>query len=249
MRCFLSILLICCCLPVVYASESKQPKTDGMETREKTTELNYYENPRYKGKPSFFVAENGSYIYHSNGLVDEYTVPSTFQFIQRTYRKDGSLERKAVYNLAGAESVAFYDEGGFLVKERHFDSEWDKVRPDGLDCIPFLEKEGWFDRSTGQTAFEHRPFPPETGELTFEIFKKTSWSRSPADSTKYVITLDGVFAVPKPFLKKYGKRREDGCYYLEYGSEDANGALSVSYVIDIQTNKYSVEWNVMEIIE
>ena len=33
-----------------------------MEQREKTTELNYFENPRYVNKPKKFVAEDGNYM-------------------------------------------------------------------------------------------------------------------------------------------------------------------------------------------
>ena len=55
--------------------EDGMQKPERMEQREKTTELNYFENPRYKNKPKYFIAEDGNYIYHDNLHVDEYTTP------------------------------------------------------------------------------------------------------------------------------------------------------------------------------
>ena len=37
-------------------------KPERMEQKEKTSELNYFKNPRYANKPSEFVAEDGYYI-------------------------------------------------------------------------------------------------------------------------------------------------------------------------------------------
>ena len=69
------IILFTCSITLLSQEESVQQKPERMEQKEKTTELNYFENPRYQNKPKYFIAEDGNYIYHDNLYVDEYTTP------------------------------------------------------------------------------------------------------------------------------------------------------------------------------
>ena len=74
--------------------EDVQQKTDRMEQREKTTELNYFENPRYKNKPHFFWAEDGKYICHTECYVDEYSLTKDFCMVQKTYYRNKGMLKK-----------------------------------------------------------------------------------------------------------------------------------------------------------
>ncbi len=214
-----------------------------METRKKTNE-NYYQDPRYKDKPMFFVAEDGSYVYHCDRLVDEYTLPADFRFIQKTYYRNGSLERKCLSDFDGGMTEELFDEDGYLTSERHLVSKWKEVRMDHCDLLTFLEKEGWFDRSTGQTIFRDKPFSLNTGELTYEVYRKIQIGISEDDASKAYIFLNMLPDVPPQFLEKYGKTRSDGTRYLEGENNSESGYwTNVSYMINLDTGIYEVEWN------
>ena len=212
-----------------------QQESRNMEQREKTTELNYFENPRYKNKPSHFIAEDGNYIYNDNLYVNEYTTPNKFNKIQKLYYKDGSLKSKTSSSLLSWKKSEEYDENGFLIEKK--DHELEKIIA-GMDYASFFEQEGWYNRSTGQTAFRNEPYPLSTGEFTYIVFRCFQLHSNP--STIY-ITINNIENVPPQFLDKYGTTREDGTKYLDY-KDSRDGNLVVYYIIDIQTGTYKVGW-------
>ena len=215
--------------------EDEPQKPERMEQREKTTELNYFVNPRYKNKPSHFIAEDGNYIYHEDLYVNEYTTPNKFNKIQKIYYKDGSLKSKTSSSLLSRIKSEEYDENGFLIEKK--DHKLEKII-DGMDYASFFEKEGWYNRSTGQTAFRNEPYPLSTGEFTYIVFRCFQLQSNP--STIY-ITINNIENVPPQFLDKYGTTREDGTKYLDY-KDSRDGNLVVYYIIDIQTGTYKVGW-------
>lgn len=240
-------LLLTCCSPVTdHVPEGEQPKSERMETREKTTELNYYENPRYKDKPTFFVAEDGAYIYHDETMVDEHTLPNDFRVIQKKYYRNGNIEWKTVSELNSVVFQEKFDEKGYLTSRENFDSEFKDIKADGLDFVSFLEKEGWFDRTTGQTAFREEPFPLNTGEFTYEVIRHFQPYSYMDGNNKIIVGIFGIRYVSESFLKSHGKSRSDGTLYLEdksTKSEPQEGAdLNVSYTFDIKKGTYMVDW-------
>ena len=222
-------------------NESESQKPEHMEQKEKTTELNYFENPRYANKPSEFVAEDGNYICHFPGSVYEYTPPEQFRMIQRLYDEDGTLRSKTTYILRSPINNVECDRDGFITKkvDIELDARCDTI--DGMDYLSFFEKEGWYDRSTGQTAFRREPYPLNTGEFTEEVFRCFEFSYD--DTTMYV-QIYHIKNIPQQFLNKYGTKREDGTTYLKDKNGDSpRGTLIVTYIIDITTGgTYKVDW-------
>lgn len=239
----LSMALIGCSPATDRVPEGEQPQSERMETKEKTTELNYYENPRYKGKPTFFVAEDGCYIYHSGIDVYEYTLPADFRLCYKHYYRDGSLEKLVISELGWGVAQKSYDVEGNLISEHTSESRLQTVKLDGLDYLSFFEKEGWFDRSTGKTAFREEPFPLNTGELTYEVFRKLEFSSSPEDSSVMYVRIYALPEVPRQFLEKYGMTRADGSKCLEGVGDGPGGEmLDVTYEIYLEKNAYEVSW-------
>ncbi len=215
-----------------------------MEQREKTTELNYFENPRYVNKPKKFVAEDGNYICLYSRSVYEYTPPKTFYMIQKMYYENGTLESNMSYVLNFSFHLEEYDENGFLTKKEDYELGKDI---DGMDYASFFEKEGWYDRTTGQTAFREEPYPLNTGEFTKNVLRCIDYSSN--DSTIY-IKIYNIKKVPQQFLDKYGTIGEDGVKYLERKNDSSKWAkLEVIYIIDSKTGTYKVDWAYIRYIE
>lgn len=225
--------------------EDVQQKTDRMEQREKSNELKIHENPRYKNKPSHFIAEDSNYVSMSDRFVDEYTLPNKLYRIQKVYHYNGSLWRKRIYSLLTIISEEAYDEEGYLINRIKEEPKLKNIQIDGMDYISFFEKEGWFDRSTGQTAFREAPCPLNTGEFTQDLFEYINFWYNEDDPTMISVTIWGIKRIPQVFINKYGKTREDGTKYLERSKnkEPEGGALEVNYIIDIQTGTYKVKWD------
>ena len=220
--------------------EDGMQNKERMEQKEKTTELNYFENPRYANKPSEFVAEDGNYICRYSRSVYEYTPPETFQMIQRLYYKNGELESKISSILHFSLDVEKYDKDGFLIEKTDRKSIIEERKLDGMDYASFLEKEGWYDRSTGQTAFREEPYPLNTGEFTEMVMRCISYTSN--RSTRY-IRITNIKKIPQQFLDKYGTKGEDGVKYLERRNSHSKWAkLDVVYIIDSETGTYKVNW-------
>ena len=231
------IILFTCSITLLSQEESVQQKPERMEQKEKTTELNYFENPRYQNKPKYFIAEDGNYIYHDNLYVDEYTTPNIFNMIQKLYYKDGSLKSKMTYSLFSRIKSEECDENGFLIKKEEYELKKDIK---GMDYASFFEKEGWYNRSTGQTAFREEPYPLNTGEFTEMVMRCIRYTSN--HSTRY-IRITNIKKVPQQFLDKYGTIGEDGVKYLERRNSHSKWAkLDVVYIIDSETGTYKVNW-------
>ena len=228
-----------------------QQKINDMEQREKTNELKIHENPRYKNKPSPFIADDGNYVSMIDRLVNEYTLPNKLYRIQKIYYYNGSLWRKRIYSLLTIISEEAYDEEGYLINRIKEEPKLENIQIDGMDYISFFEKEGWFDRSTGQTAFREDPCPLNTGEFTKDLFEYIDFWYNEDDPTMISVTIWGIKRIPQVFINKYGKTREDGSMYLERSKneEPEGGALEVNYIIDIQTGTYKVKWDFIFYIE
>ena len=220
--------------------EDVPQKPERMEQKEKTTELNYFKNPRYANKPSEFVVEDGNYICRYSSSVCEYTPPETFYMIQKRYYENGELETKISYILHFPLYVEKYDKDGFLIEKTDRKSIIEERKLDGMDYASFFEKEGWYNRSTGQTAFREEPYPLNTGEFTEMVMRCIRYTSN--HSTRY-IRITNIKKVPQQFLDKYGTIGEDGVKYLERRNSHSKWAkLDVVYIIDSETGTYKVNW-------
>ena len=248
----LLLLFTSCTSFLSQVKDEKQQDSGNMEQKEKTTELNYFKNPRYANKPSEFVAEDGNYICQYIGSVYsvyEYTPPKQFRMIQRLYDEDGTLRSKTTYILRSPINDVECDKDGFITKKVNFelDARCDTI--DGMDYLSFFEKEGWYDRSTGQTAFRREPYPLNTGEFTEEIFRCFKFSYDDDNTTMYA-QIRHIENIPQQFLNKYGTKRKDGTTYLKDKNGDLpKGTLIVVYIIDIPTGTYKVDWEYILYIE
>lgn len=230
-----------------FGNASGQQNINNMETKEKTTELNYYENPRYQGKPNFFVADDGNYVYHCTISVDEYTRPDDFRLIQKNYYRNGEPKQIIIFSLGFWISEETFDENGYVTGKRAPEPSEKKI--EGMDYASFFEKEGWFDRKTGRTAFRKEPFPTNTGEFTREVFHNITFHSSAKNPTVEKISISGISQIPLPFLKKYGKPADDGEYYLDGRKPTSKwekgrgiGQLEITYTVNKETREYEVSW-------
>ncbi|MDR2147491.1 MAG: hypothetical protein LBE91_13635, partial [Tannerella sp.] len=83
------------------------------------------------------------------GGYEEYLPASDFHEIVKFFHLNGNIKSKA--NFLG--SVRFgiyeeYDENGYCIKKVNEDEKFGKIKHE--DIIRFLEKEGWFNRKTGE---------------------------------------------------------------------------------------------------
>ena len=217
--------------------EDVQQKTDRMEQREKTTELNYFVNPRYKGKMNPFMTEDGCYVWNTELLVDEYfIINDSFVHLQKLYYRNGQLKEKSVYSLFSKVSTEIYDEEGHLINRTLFESPVKDKLIDGMDYETFFEKEGWYNRTTGESVFRHSPL--KKGELSDEVFRHVICGPVKDDPTKMYVVFSGIVTdIPEKVLDKYGTTGENGIKYL---GELQDGNPEVSYLFDIPTGKYEV---------
>ena len=236
-------------------------KPERMEQREKTNELNYFVNPRYKGKNNPFMTEDGCYVWNTELLVDEYfIINDSFVHLQKLYYRNGQLKEKSVYSLFSKVSTEVYDEEGYLINRTLFESPVKDKLIDGMDYETFFEKEGWYNRATGESAFCRSPL--NKGELSDEVFRCIDFRIK--DSSEVIVNIWRIRKIPQRFFDKSGKSREDGSKYLETkihyphskSEKDAIiepdsrvGGFEVTYCIDVKSGTYKVDWKIVLKIE
>ena len=85
----------------------------------------------------------------SGGITNEYAPACDFYTTYKTFHPNGMLKEKGCYYF---RTIAFgewkyYNENGDLIKVVNEDLKFGKIKPQ--DIISLLEKEGWFNRKTG----------------------------------------------------------------------------------------------------
>ena len=215
--------------------EDGMQNKEHMEQREKTTELNYFKNPRYHNKPYFFEAEDSIYIVNSECHVNEYSMTREFCRVQKIYYQNGQLKEKCIHTLFSKTCAEEYNEEGYLIKRTLYKSPVKDKLIDGMDYVTFFEEEGWYNRATGESVFSRSRL--NKGELSSEIFRHFIVGVG-EDSLKMSVYIWGVETnVPEKVLDKYGKVGENGIKYL---GELQDGTPEVTYLFDIPTGKYEV---------
>ena len=166
--------------------------------------------------------EKGS-VWEDGALYDEYAPAKDFYKIQKKFYPNGIMRRKT--SLFGGVVIGIYeeyDEAGNLIKVVDEDKKFGKIKP--KDIVELLEKEGWFNRETGENKITEKEVLPTTGVFYREIIKYTRITYVPQErsqtgrahwririnprflgrTTIYVVDGDtGEFTKEEKFVMKY----------------------------------------------
>lgn len=170
-----------------------------------------------------------------------YLPAKDFLFRENIYRQDGSLLMSycAIFDVP-VGAMCTYDERGALLQREEWNDGYKgcKVNPSML--VAFLEKEGWYNRSTGESAVGDVDSLGVNGNFTHNVFNHVIVDFFPPselqDYPVWVVLLPDINHVPKAFADKY--LRNDA----KAGEGSASGLCNVTYVIDAKSGRYSVRW-------
>ncbi|WP_314863712.1 hypothetical protein [Porphyromonas endodontalis] len=125
--------------------------------------------------------EKGS-VWEDGFLYDEYAPAKDFYKIQKKFYPNGIMRRKT--SLFGGVVIGIYeeyDEAGNLLKVVDEDKKFGKIKP--KDIVELLEKEGWFNRETGENKITEKEVLPTTGVFYREIIKYVQIRYVPKQAT------------------------------------------------------------------
>ena len=197
-----------------------------IQTHEKIEKYDFISTEN--GTENSVTERNGWVIekhYFSNGRAwyDEYAPAQEFYMIQKDFRPNGMIWRRT--KVLGYVRLGMYeefDEEGNLIKLIDEDKKFGKIKPQ--DIVELLEKEGWFDRKTGENKVTRKSILPTNGEfymwvmpnivitfMTKEESKtgKCFWGitvepRSEGQRTNYIIDGEtGEFTKEEEYIMRY----------------------------------------------
>ena len=180
------------------------------------------------GTDAVIVEQDGwliekSSMWPSGPFYDEYAPAKEFYQIYKWFYPSGTMRTKIT--LLGDVVIGIreeYDEAGNLIKVEDEDKKFGKIKP--KDIVELLEKEGWFNRETGENKITEKEVLPTTGEFYREIIKYTRITYIPQErsqighahwririnprflghTTIYVVDGDtGEFTKEEKFVMKY----------------------------------------------
>ena len=125
--------------------------------------------------------EKGS-VWEDGALYNEYAPAKDFYKIQKKFYPNGIMRRKT--SLFGGVVIGIYeeyDEEGNLLKVEDEDKKFGKIKP--KDIVELLEKEGWFNRETGENKITEKEVLPTTGVFYREIIKYVQIRYVPKQAT------------------------------------------------------------------
>ena len=164
-----------------------------------------------------------SSMWPSGPFYNEYAPAKDFYKIHKWFYTSGTMRTKIA--LLGDVVIGIreeYDEAGNLIKEEDEDKKFGKIKP--KDIVELLEKEGWFNRETGENKITEKEVLPTTGVFYREIIKYTRITYVPQErsqtgrahwririnprflgrTTIYVVDGDtGEFTKEEKFVMKY----------------------------------------------
>ena len=126
--------------------------------------------------------EKGSILEKYGATYNEYAPAKEFYQIQKWFYPSGSMRTKT--SFLGDVVIGIYeeyDEAGSLIKEEDEDKKFGKIKP--KDIVELLEKEGWFNRETGENKITEKEVLPTTGEFYREIIKYVQIRYVPKQAT------------------------------------------------------------------
>ena len=128
-----------------------------------------------------WILEKSS-MWPSGPFYDEYAPAKDFYKIQKCFYPSGTMRSKIV--LFGGVAIGIYEEYdkvGNLLKVVDEDKKFGKIKPE--DIVELLEKEGWFNRETGENKITEKEVLPTTGEFYREIIKYVQIRYVPKQAT------------------------------------------------------------------
>lgn len=117
-----------------------------------------------------WIIEKGSMWEELGAFYNEYAPAKDFYKIHKWFYSSGGIRKKI--NLLGNVVIGIrkeYDKDGNLIKIVDEDKKFGKIKP--KDIVEFLEKEGWFNRETGENKITEKECLPTTGEFYRRIIK------------------------------------------------------------------------------
>ena len=127
--------------------------------------------------------EKGSILEKYGATYNEYAPAKEFYQIQKWFYPSGSMRTKT--SFLGDVVIGIYeeyDEEGNLIKVVDEDKKFGKTKP--KDIVELLEKEGWFNRETGENKITEKEVLPTTGEFYREIIKYTRITYVPQERSR-----------------------------------------------------------------
>ena len=164
-----AIIYLMCLFPMLGCAQSlskQQTKKDTVMQQSKEIERYDFESTQ-NGTKAVTTEQNGWIIekssMHSSGpIYNEYAPAKDFYKIQKWFYLNGILRTKTVF-LGGVVIGIYeeYDREGHPIKIVDEDKKFGKIKP--RDIVEFLEKEGWFNRKTGENKITGEAVLPTTG--------------------------------------------------------------------------------------
>ena len=112
----------------------------------------------------------------------EYSPAHDFYVVGKTFYPNGSLHSKGrSFGRVPIGIYEEYDEVGNLIKVVDEDRKFGKIKP--KEIVELLEKEGWFNRETGENKITEKEVLPTTGEFYREIIKYVQIRYVPKQAT------------------------------------------------------------------
>ena len=112
----------------------------------------------------------------------EYSPAHDFYVVGKTFYPNGSLHSKGrSFGRVPIGIYEEYDEAGNLIKMVDEDKKFGKIKP--KDIVELLEKEGWFNRETGENKITEKEVLPTTGEFYRAIMKYVQIRYVPKQAT------------------------------------------------------------------
>ena len=177
------------------------------------------------------VLENGAMQFRYSLYEMNYLPAKDFLFRENIYRQDGSLLMSycAIFDVP-IGAMCTYDEGGALLQREEWNDGYKGCKVDPSMLIAFLEKEGWYNRSTGESAVGDVDSLGVNGNFTYNVFNHVIVDFfPPSDLQDYPVW---VVLLPEKYLRNDAKA----------GEGSASGLCNVTYVIDAKSGRYNVRW-------
>ena len=127
--------------------------------------------------------KKGSILEKYGATYNEYAPAKEFYQIQKWFYPSGSMRTKT--SFLGDVVIGIYeeyDEAGNLIKVADEDKKFGKIKP--KDIVELLEKEGWFNRETGENKITEKEVLPTTGVFYREIIKYTRITYVPQERSR-----------------------------------------------------------------
>ncbi|SUB89887.1 Uncharacterised protein [Porphyromonas macacae] len=217
------VFLLLCLLQTAGCAQpmSKQPvKKDTIMQQSREVERYDFEATK-NGTEAVVIEQDGwiiekSSMWPSGPFYNEYAPAKDFYEIQKLFYPSGIMRTKTAF--LGNVVIGIreeYDREGNLIKVVDEDRKFGKIKP--RDIVELLEKEGWFNRETGENRITEEAILPTTGAFYRAIIKH----------------LDIIYILPE--------RSRTGRSYWHIEIEPRFFGYVTTYIIDGETGEFSKE--------